>query len=497
MNIKEFVSKYNNHPVLFIGTGMSLRYLKDSYTWDGLLSKISYDLTEDENYYLDLKSECKEGKKYRYNKIASKLENEFNKEVRKNKSEKFKEVNDIFYENMKKNISLSRFKIYVTKLLSQVDFKPEMEHELTELKKVRKNIGSIITTNYDKLIEQVFEFKPLVGNDILLSNPYGSLYKIHGCISDPSKIVITEDDYNEFNEKYELIRAQLLSLFIHNPIIFIGYSLDDENIKSLLKTIFTYIEPNSKEAELIRGNFLLVEYDKGSENEEISEYDVDMDGFATIRINKIKTDNYIAIYNELSKLQLPVSAMDIRKVQNIVHEIYSGGKIKVAITEDVDSLRNDEKILAIGTSKTISVQYRNASELMMNYFNILDESNAQALALIDVYSIQSKQYFPIFGFSKINDKVKSINILKQRQETNLNNFKSTIKDICKTDFTSIEEINSCEFISNTNKMPAIIWSVLEGNIDLNIVEEYLKNFDDKNHTNYKKLLCAYDLKKYK
>lgn len=497
MNIKEFVSKYNNHPVLFIGTGISLRYLENSYTWDGLLSKIAYDLTEDETYYLDLKFECKEGKRYKYNKIASKLEEKFNEEVKKNKSEKFKEVNEIFYESMKKNISLSRFKIYITKLLSQINLKSEMQHELTELKKVRKNIGSIITTNYDKLIEQVFEFKPLVGNDILLSNPYGSLYKIHGCISDPSKIIINEADYNDFNEKYELIRAQLLSLFIHNPIIFIGYSLDDENIKSLLKTIFTYIEPNSKEAELIRGNFLLVEYDKGSENEEISEYDVDMDGFATIRINKIKTDNYIAIYNELSKLQLPVSAMDIRKVQNIVNEIYSGGKIKVAITEDVDSLRNDEKILAIGTSKTISVQYRNASELMMNYFKILDESNAQALALIDIYSIQSKQYFPIFGFSKINNKVKSINILKKRQEINLNNFKGTIKDICKTDFTSIEEINSCELISNTNKMPAIIWSVLEGNIDLNTVEEYLKNFDDKSHTNYKKLLCAYDLKKYK
>ena len=45
LNIKEFVSRYHNHPVLFIGTGISLRYLNNSYTWDGILSKISYDLT--------------------------------------------------------------------------------------------------------------------------------------------------------------------------------------------------------------------------------------------------------------------------------------------------------------------------------------------------------------------------------------------------------------------------------------------------------------------
>lgn len=41
-----------------------------------------------------------------------------------------------------------------------------------------------------------------------------------------------------------------------------------------------------------------------------------------IRVNKIKTDNFLSIYKSLSTLQLPVSAMDIRKVQNVVKEIY-------------------------------------------------------------------------------------------------------------------------------------------------------------------------------
>lgn len=42
------------------------------------------------------------------------------------------------------------------------------------------------------MIEEMFSFNPLIGNDILLSNPYGSVYKIHGCISAPDKIIITE-----------------------------------------------------------------------------------------------------------------------------------------------------------------------------------------------------------------------------------------------------------------------------------------------------------------
>ena len=40
MKINEFISNFNNYPILFIGTGMSLRYLKHSYTWDDLLKHI-------------------------------------------------------------------------------------------------------------------------------------------------------------------------------------------------------------------------------------------------------------------------------------------------------------------------------------------------------------------------------------------------------------------------------------------------------------------------
>lgn len=119
-----------------------------------------------------------------------------------------------------------------------------------------------------------------------------------------------------------MIRAQLLSLFIHNPFIFIGYNIGDKNIKDILKTIFTYVEPNSIEAEKVRSHFLLVDYCENSSNLDVTEHDIDVEGFSTIRINRIKTDNYKAIYTSIAKLQLPVSAMDVRKVQNVVKEIY-------------------------------------------------------------------------------------------------------------------------------------------------------------------------------
>ena len=156
---------------------------------------------------------------------------------------------------MEKEINISRFKLYLADLLREVTIKDSALPEISELKKARKNISSVITTNYDTMIEQLFAFNPLIGNNILLSNPYGSVYKIHGCVSQPDKIIITESDYEEFNRKYELIRAQLLSLFIHNPIIFIGYNIGDKNIKDILKTIFSYVDYSSDEAKKYETTF--------------------------------------------------------------------------------------------------------------------------------------------------------------------------------------------------------------------------------------------------
>ncbi|WP_333876641.1 SIR2 family protein [Methylobacter sp.] len=494
MNVQEFISTYRNHPVLFVGAGVSLRYLNDSYTWDGLLRKISHDLKGNVEYYLDIKSSCETGGQYGFSKMAGLIEKEFNSVLLSDRNGKFKEVNDTFYENMEQGINFSRFKIYISKLLSSIDIKDGMTEEVSELKKIRKNIASIITTNYDKLIESVFEFQPLIGNDILLSNPYGSVYKIHGCVSDPLKIIITDNDYKKFDDKYELIRAQLLSIFIHNPIIFMGYGIGDENIKSLLKTIFTYVEPNSQDANKIKDNFLLVEYEPCSNSLEICEHDIDLEGFSTIRINKIKTDNFKEIYSALSNLTLPISAMDIRKVQSIVKEIYSGGDIKVNITEDLDSLDNKDKIIAIGSPKTIQYQYQTSAEMMSNYFNIIDESNSQLLTLINKYTIQSSQYFPVFGFSKIYSEINNIETLKKRQRAKVKSALESIASTCKIAHNTIDSIFSDDSITECNKNNAIFWLTCNGELPLHEVEKYLRNFSDKSNTPYRKILCAYDLR---
>lgn len=496
MQVQKFINNFRNHPVMFIGTGLSLRYLDNSYSWEDLLKKIALSFEPNEEYYLDIKADYMTAYGCDYEKVATRLEQDFNKHLQDNRNGKLKYINDIFYENMKKDINISRFKLYIADLLKDTSLKDSMLEEIVELKKARKNIGSIITTNYDKMIEEMFSFNPLIGNDILLSNPYGSVYKIHGCISAPDKIIITEKDYCEFNEKYELIRAQLLSLFIHNPIIFIGYNIGDKNIKDILKTIFSYVDYSSEESKRIRDNFLLVEYEKDSDNTEVLEHDIDIEGFPTIRINKLKTDNFITLYQSLSNLILPVSAMDVRKVQNVVREIFAGGDIKVSITEDLDNLKNADKVLVVGSKNTIKYEFQTISEMMANYFKILEESNSQLLTLINKQNIQNSQYFPIYAFSKICPDIRDVDKLKQQQNDKIKALIKNAPEDCQGYFSTPQEVFDNINISQTNKTIAIICAIINGSMELESVKEYLQTFENKRTTEYRKVLCAYDIQCY-
>lgn len=497
MEIQEFIANYRNHPVLFIGTGFSLRYLSNSFDWNGLLSHICFELSDDKETYLDIKSKCQINGEYKYDKIASEIEKIFNTTLSKDRNGKFKEINDIFYSEMDKGINLSRFKIYITHLLSNVIIKEDKNDEIAELIKMRKNIGSIITTNYDTLIEQFFEFEPLIGNSILLSNPYGSVYKIHGCVSAPSELTITEEDYNYFDSKYELIRAQLLSLFIHNPVIFIGYSISDRNIQQILKTIFSYVPTNSVLANKIRNNFLLVEYEPDSNSTTISEHDIYIGSGTTIRINKIKTDNYISIFSSLSNLILPVSAMDIRKVQKVWNEIKSGGDIEVKITEDLDQLKNGQMVLAVGSHKRVKYEFQTKPEMMQDYFKIVEEANKQLIILLNKQKIQSSQFFPIFAFSEICPELENVEIYKEQQRRKLgDHFERTSANNCSNNHNTIAEIISNHTISLSKKDDCIFHSYYENRLTSDEVKSFLLECADKNSTSYRRLLCLYDYKNY-
>ncbi|ENW92829.1 SIR2 family protein [Acinetobacter dispersus] len=500
MDIFDFVGSYKNHPVLFIGSGFSLRYLKNSYNWPDLLKKIAVDLTGSDEFYLDLRQASIDAKKDECNLmlLAGALEEKFNQELINDRNGKFKNINDKFYELSRTNKSISRFKLYVCELLKDINYKENVDEEVHLFKKMSKNISSIITTNYDLLLEELVDFIPLIGNEILLSNPYGTIYKIHGCINNPNSIILTNSDYAYFDQKYDLIRAQLISLFVHNPIIFLGYSVQDENIQNILNTIFRYVPPNSEQAKKIKRNFLLVEYEPDLKSAEISEHDIYVDG-NLISINKVKTDNFKLIYKAIYDLALPISAMDIRKVQEIVKEITSGGTIKVSIADDIETLKNSDKVLAIGSTKNIKYEIKEYTELCVEYFDLIEDGNIEVIKLIDKkMKIASSNWFPINGFVQIVPDLKSKNKLTDQLNRKVSDEMKRLRKIKFPDgVENINDIYKSEDIVASNKLKAIAYLTYMDKIKLDDLKSFLINFEDKNTSDFRKLLSFYDYKKFK
>ncbi|THT99368.1 SIR2 family protein [Lampropedia puyangensis] len=495
MKIQEFLGRYKNHPIIFIGSGMSQRYLTGSYGWYALLEKVALDVFPNDEPFLDLKAQCTTGDDVDLPLLAEKLEKAFDDVLSKDRNGAFSNINEKFYGLQRNGVSTTRFKIYIAHLLSDCNFIEGKEQELAELRGALKNISAVITTNYDILCEKIFDFQPLVGNEILLSNPYGSIYKIHGSIERPESIIITKRDYDKFKNKYELIRAQLLSLFIHNPIIFFGYSIGDENIRAILTTIFSYIPAKSDEAEKIRANFLLVERASGGASDIVLDHDVVIDGGINVKINKIRTDNFTKIYQSIGSLQLPVSAMDIRKVQNIVKEIIAGGDIKVSVADDIDEIKNGDKIVAIGSVHKIKYEYHNETDLISNYFSIISSKNMAIVGILDKLTIPKTRWFPAFGFSNLNNSIECSEKLKRNIFNKIESHYNSIVPSSKKSFKSISAIIANQSISDTNKADCIFYNFYKGAININDLEVYLKT-GGLSGTKYKMLLCIYDYKKY-
>jgi len=512
MNIKNFIASFNNYPILFIGTGISLRYLNHNYTWENLLKKSCFDLFGNNNYYLEQNNKyINENNNNKYAKIASNIEKKFDT---KQAIKKFPEIDKLFYksiENNSNNTEISRFKLYLASLFKDVNIRENQQitDELNLFKNASINIGSILTTNYDTFIEDnLKEFSPLIGNDIILANPYESVYKIHGSVTHPEEIIVTENDYKKFDKTYEILKAQILSLFISNPVIFLGYSLDDTNIKSILKTIFTAVPFSSEYQQKIKHNFLLVQRDKNSKNHEISDYSIVLDETITVQISRVKTDDFSEIYKSIADLSLPISIKKLKQMQNISHDFMT--KIDTPYLQDielfnkVENTPNNKAAVALGNH----CDFYNVKNFIEQYFDIVD-SKEEYLNLdnaIEKNTISSSQWFPIYGFMEkqgiSSEKSKKLKKLGENQDNKLNEKlkkynKNSLVEKNEKSYNTIASIENDNNICKTNKYKLIFVNVYNDIIKLDDLKNYLIEYSEKNKSYYKELLSLYDFKKYK
>lgn len=105
------------------------------------------------------------------------------------------------------------------------------------------NPAHIITTNYDKLIESSSDARRenydviIKDKDLLVSRKNKYIIKMHGDIGFPDTIILKEDDYLQYSQKHVLIEMFVKALLSDHTILFLGYSLNDYNIKLIISWI--------------------------------------------------------------------------------------------------------------------------------------------------------------------------------------------------------------------------------------------------------------------
>ncbi len=82
------------------------------------------------------------------------------------------------------------------------------------------------------------------------------LLKLHGDIRQPEKLVFKEDDYLHYSHTHRLMETFLKSLLIDHVFLFVGYSLNDYNLKTFVSWIEYIAEEMHVKQKMHRNYFL-------------------------------------------------------------------------------------------------------------------------------------------------------------------------------------------------------------------------------------------------
>lgn len=368
-------------PVLFIGSGLTRRYL-GLPDWEGLLRKYCVK-SPYEYYYNKAERECRDHLDMIMPNTADYIEADFNEAY----------YTESQYEESRKNHvddireKVSPFKFCIADFFKEKsnDIQTEYAQEIEMFRNIgNKNISCIITTNYDLFLEENFgsdHFKTYIGqNELLFSTIYevAEIYKIHGCCSKAKSIIINSRDYDLFIKKSAYLSSKILTFFLERPIIFLGYSVGDPNIRRILHSISECLE--NDQLEQLKQRLIFIEWVKTSSEEGISERRFDFNNGKTITMVNIKLFDFSVLYSAILKNKVKYDVKALRRIKSQLYELVQTNKPteKLYIATNIeDDTQDIDFVVGVGVyGKFGKVGYRGikAEEL---YLYAIGESELQ------------------------------------------------------------------------------------------------------------------------
>jgi hypothetical protein len=109
-------------------------------------------------------------------------------------------------------------------------------------------------------------------------------------------LILTEEDYAEFRTKRKYLSAKLLTYFIEHPLVFIGYSVQDSNIRALLSDIDEILGENG---DLI-SNIYFIQWENIINSNSLKKEElIPVEDNKQVRVKTIIADRFEWIFNAL------------------------------------------------------------------------------------------------------------------------------------------------------------------------------------------------------
>ena len=165
----------------------------------------------------------------------------------------------------------------------------------------------IITTNYDHLLESVKDpsitkYAVIIKDeDILSKKGRNYIIKMHGDIDDIENIVLKEEDYLNYSQKHIIIETFIKSLLIDKTFLFVGYSLNDNNLKLIMSYIDFFVK--EKRVKDRQSHYLVVDQIKDCKHEVLywKNKGVELVDLSKITDYMIENSNCAEINNSIGK----------------------------------------------------------------------------------------------------------------------------------------------------------------------------------------------------
>lgn len=503
-------SSFRTKPILFIGSGFSIRYL-NSPTWKKLLSHFSEELNVNnplsfrkyEEMAIDQVKRDGLNDSFIYPLIASFIQNEFNHRI----------FNDNSFYTEFRNIHLAEIKdgndpfhLAIIDYIKEVE-KPTNEYndEYKLFTSISKKISNIITTNYDSFLEDTFtNFHTIIGQQDILNkrnNLVGNIYKIHGSVSDANSIVITKEDYDKFLQKQKFLSAKILTMLLEFPVIFIGYSASDTNIISIFSDIKSCLNPDTEND--VAKKLLFIDYTSDKTLQAITEIEI-----SGLRMTRIRLSDFSPLYKAFENIIDSIDISYLRSIEDkIIQLIETTNKTVPSIyASALENDHKDKEPIAIYIGHNSSVfSYGYASIGILQYCEdvLFEKSNFDPIGIIEHSIVSQRTRFahsklPIWKY--LDDYEKPVSLFVQKRAINrLIDLYS--RSEMKMKLYNYPKDNISDLISeNLDKSLLNIYLCLQ-RLDINEVESYIKKiWQDvpslKNTTTLSKIVCAIDFARH-